>query len=125
MAYAYTREEAVQKARTSAQLGVCLVQLEECVKAIDTAEYDFFFSFSFCIVVAQSPLTVYYRGCVVCGDAGNESKLLLCDTCESSYHTFCLNPPLRSVPAGDWFCPACQEKKPNENDDGMLMCLYT
>lgn len=92
-------EEAVHKCLTTAQLGVCLAQLEESVKDIATP-----------------------KGCIVCGDMGSESRLLLCDTCEAEYHTYCLNPPLRSVPAGDWFCPACQEKKPNENDDVCAEC---
>ena len=33
--------------------------------------------------------------------------MLLCDGCDDSYHTFCLNPPLDKIPEGDWFCPTC------------------
>jgi len=33
--------------------------------------------------------------------------MLLCDTCDRGYHTYCLRPPLSSVPVGDWFCPPC------------------
>ena len=39
------------------------------------------------------------------GDA--DEQLLLCDGCDDSYHTFCLNPPLDKIPEGDWFCPTC------------------
>uniref|UniRef100_A0AAQ4RJQ6 [histone H3]-trimethyl-L-lysine(4) demethylase n=1 Tax=Gasterosteus aculeatus aculeatus TaxID=481459 RepID=A0AAQ4RJQ6_GASAC len=36
-----------------------------------------------------------------------EDRLLLCDGCDDSYHTFCLIPPLQDVPKGDWRCPKC------------------
>lgn len=42
--------------------------------------------------------------CRVCRDGG---ELLCCDQCPSAYHTFCLNPPLRVVPDGEWVCPRC------------------
>uniref|UniRef100_S4RQQ0 [histone H3]-trimethyl-L-lysine(4) demethylase n=1 Tax=Petromyzon marinus TaxID=7757 RepID=S4RQQ0_PETMA len=55
--------------------------------------------------------------CLVCGRGDDEAKLLLCDGCDDSYHTFCLIPPLQDVPKGDWRCPKCvaQEcSKPQE-----------
>uniref|UniRef100_A0A4W4F2A6 [histone H3]-trimethyl-L-lysine(4) demethylase n=1 Tax=Electrophorus electricus TaxID=8005 RepID=A0A4W4F2A6_ELEEL len=45
--------------------------------------------------------------CLVCGGGGDEDRLLLCDGCDDSYHTFCLIPPLPEVPKGDWRCPKC------------------
>jgi len=33
--------------------------------------------------------------------------MLLCDGCDDSYHTFCLNPPMLTIPSGDWRCPKC------------------
>ena len=41
---------------------------------------------------------------------GNE--ILLCDGpgCDAAYHQLCLLPPLKTVPEGDWFCPACVKK---------------
>jgi len=45
--------------------------------------------------------------CLVCGGGGDEDRLLLCDGCDDSYHTFCLIPPLHDVPKGDWRCPKC------------------
>ncbi|XP_051532349.1 lysine-specific demethylase 5B-like isoform X1 [Myxocyprinus asiaticus] len=45
--------------------------------------------------------------CLACGGGGDEDRLLLCDGCDDSYHTFCLIPPLHDVPKGDWRCPKC------------------
>ncbi|XP_061760007.1 lysine-specific demethylase 5B-B isoform X2 [Nerophis ophidion] len=65
--------------------------------------------------VPQSPVDMVE--CLVCGSGGDEDRLLLCDGCDDSYHTFCLIPPLHDVPRGDWRCPKClaQEcSKPHE-----------
>ncbi|MCI4373928.1 hypothetical protein PGIGA_G00000140 [Pangasianodon gigas] len=43
--------------------------------------------------------------CRVCKDGG---ELLCCDTCPSSYHLHCLNPPLPDIPNGEWICPRCR-----------------
>ena len=37
--------------------------------------------------------------------------MLLCDNCNSAYHMFCLRPPLKAVPKGDWLCPACRPRE--------------
>lgn len=55
------------------------------------------------LLVLQVDLVV----CLVCGSGGEEDRLLLCDGCDDSYHTFCLIPPLIDVPKGDWRCPKC------------------
>uniref|UniRef100_A0A3Q3DW66 Remodeling and spacing factor 1-like n=1 Tax=Hippocampus comes TaxID=109280 RepID=A0A3Q3DW66_HIPCM len=39
-----------------------------------------------------------------------ERGILLCDSCDSGYHTACLRPPLMIIPDGEWFCPPCQHK---------------
>ncbi|KAM9320723.1 lysine-specific demethylase 5B [Gastrophryne carolinensis] len=64
---------------------------------------------------SKSPVDLYV--CFVCGSGSDEDRLLLCDGCDDSYHTFCLIPPLHDVPKGDWRCPKClaQEcSKPQE-----------
>ncbi|XP_062314993.1 lysine-specific demethylase 5B-B isoform X1 [Osmerus eperlanus] len=61
--------------------------------------------------------TVDLYVCLVCSSGTDEDRLLLCDGCDDSYHTFCLIPPLSDVPKGDWRCPKClaQEcSKPQE-----------
>ncbi|XP_038165144.1 lysine-specific demethylase 5B-B isoform X2 [Cyprinodon tularosa] len=66
-------------------------------------------------LVPPSPVDLVV--CLVCGSGGDEDRLLLCDGCDDSYHTFCLIPPLHDVPKGDWRCPKClaQEcSKPHE-----------
>ena len=49
------------------------------------------------------------------GDTEEDNDLLLCDTpgCGASYHMWCLEPPLASVPEGDWFCPDCDPHEPD------------
>ncbi|KAJ3156274.1 PHD finger protein 10 [Geranomyces michiganensis] len=46
--------------------------------------------------------------CTTCETAGDETKLLFCDTCDRGYHTDCLVPPLAETPAGTWLCPRCK-----------------
>lgn len=44
------------------------------------------------------------EGCKVCGRDADHANLLLCESCNDEYHIYCLNPPLASVPEGDFFC---------------------
>lgn len=61
--------------------------------------------------------------CDICGSPENDSVMLLCSTdkCEARQHTFCCEPPLKRVPAGDWFCPKCavSEEEGSLVDDGI------
>ncbi|KAI8853791.1 hypothetical protein BC829DRAFT_486560 [Chytridium lagenaria] len=45
--------------------------------------------------------------CSLCKEAGDEEKLLLCDTCDRGYHTYCLKPEMDGLPKGNWLCPEC------------------
>uniref|UniRef100_A0A3B3V7T9 [histone H3]-trimethyl-L-lysine(4) demethylase n=1 Tax=Poecilia latipinna TaxID=48699 RepID=A0A3B3V7T9_9TELE len=74
-------------------------------------------SFTFPVDISAFVSQVDLVVCLVCGSGGDEDRLLLCDGCDDSYHTFCLIPPLHDVPKGDWRCPKClaQEcSKPHE-----------
>lgn len=42
--------------------------------------------------------------CEACGQATDPGRLLLCDDCDISYHTYCLDPPLQNVPKDSWKC---------------------
>ncbi|XP_038617608.1 remodeling and spacing factor 1 [Tachyglossus aculeatus] len=48
--------------------------------------------------------------CRKCGLPNHPELILLCDSCDSGYHTACLRPPLMVIPDGEWFCPPCQHK---------------
>uniref|UniRef100_A0A3Q2FTG2 Remodeling and spacing factor 1b, tandem duplicate 1 n=1 Tax=Cyprinodon variegatus TaxID=28743 RepID=A0A3Q2FTG2_CYPVA len=58
-------------------------------------------------------------------DQENQSKpkILLCDSCDSGYHTACLRPPLMIIPDGEWFCPPCQHKQLCEKLEEQLQNL--
>ncbi|XP_039035588.1 methyl-CpG-binding domain-containing protein 9-like [Hibiscus syriacus] len=49
--------------------------------------------------------------CKVCGIDKDDDSVLLCDTCDAEYHTYCLNPPLARIPDGNWYCPDCVSKR--------------
>ncbi|KAM6573464.1 hypothetical protein CsatA_017544 [Cannabis sativa] len=49
--------------------------------------------------------------CKVCGIDRDDDSVLLCDTCDAEYHTYCLNPPLARIPEGNWYCPSCVGKR--------------
>uniref|UniRef100_A0A915CFX8 Chromodomain-helicase-DNA-binding protein 3 n=2 Tax=Parascaris univalens TaxID=6257 RepID=A0A915CFX8_PARUN len=55
--------------------------------------------------------------CRVCKDVG---WLLCCDTCPSSYHAYCMNPPLTEVPEGEWSCPRCLCPEPKNRPEKVL-----
>merc|ERR1719319_1847793 len=42
--------------------------------------------------------------CRICKEDG---ELLCCDSCPSSYHLRCVDPPLDEVPDDEWTCPRC------------------
>ncbi|KAL2090228.1 hypothetical protein ACEWY4_014916 [Coilia grayii] len=47
--------------------------------------------------------------CHVCGVKQDPDKQLLCDECDMAFHTYCLNPPLETIPDDeDWYCPECR-----------------
>ncbi|CAH0482878.1 unnamed protein product [Peronospora belbahrii] len=49
--------------------------------------------------------------CRQCGQMNAQESMLLCDSCDAAYHAFCLQPPLTSIPPGNWYCPRCPIKK--------------
>ncbi|CAG8500005.1 11648_t:CDS:1 [Paraglomus brasilianum] len=52
-------------------------------------------------------------GCYECGGKDDEPQTIVCDECQYYFHLYCLKPPLKSVPEGDWYCPYCC----HNNDD--------
>ncbi|OAX43353.1 hypothetical protein K503DRAFT_765912 [Rhizopogon vinicolor AM-OR11-026] len=45
--------------------------------------------------------------CEICQKKNQDEKMLLCDGCDCGFHIFCLDPPLASIPKGQWFCHIC------------------
>jgi len=55
--------------------------------------------------------------CNICYEGGS---LLCCDSCDNSYHLYCLNPPLSRVPEGTWECAECTNKKALDARDALI-----
>lgn len=51
--------------------------------------------------------------CEVCNDGGD---LLCCDGCINAYHLHCIQPPLKEIPEGLWYCSACVEKNAEKSE---------
>ncbi|KAI3885855.1 hypothetical protein MKX03_020994 [Papaver bracteatum] len=49
--------------------------------------------------------------CIKCASVDALEKLLLCDSCWETYHLQCLDPPLKLIPEGQWFCATCIKQK--------------
>jgi hypothetical protein len=47
--------------------------------------------------------------CEVCAQGHDAAKLLLCDSCGTGWHTYCLSPPLGRKPPTAWICPRCTQ----------------
>ncbi|KFM78225.1 Bromodomain adjacent to zinc finger domain protein 1A, partial [Stegodyphus mimosarum] len=46
--------------------------------------------------------------CRICRRRGDGENMLLCDGCNRGHHLYCLKPPLKCIPEGDWFCLSCR-----------------
>jgi len=59
--------------------------------------------------------------CEMCQGGDREDEVLLCDGCDCGFHIFCLKPPLKKIPDGDWFCEKCKAAlEPVDDDDAEL-----
>ncbi|XP_061353751.1 methyl-CpG-binding domain-containing protein 9 isoform X2 [Gastrolobium bilobum] len=66
----------------------------------------------FIVSTSEIPKAPWDEGvCKVCGIDRDDDSVLLCDTCDAEYHTYCLNPPLARIPEGNWYCPSCVDGK--------------
>uniref|UniRef100_A0A8C1GT55 [histone H3]-trimethyl-L-lysine(4) demethylase n=1 Tax=Cyprinus carpio TaxID=7962 RepID=A0A8C1GT55_CYPCA len=72
------------------------------LKHLDNFPFPLFSLMSFSFHPYQDKCSLLW-----CTHDSDEDRLLLCDGCDDSYHTFCLIPPLHDVPKGDWRCPKC------------------
>ncbi|KAJ1416476.1 Zinc finger, PHD-type [Sesbania bispinosa] len=80
---------------------------QECLSPEMKKEVD-----SFIVSTSEIPKAPWDEGvCKVCGIDRDDDSVLLCDTCDAEYHTYCLNPPLARIPEGNWYCPSCLDGK--------------
>ncbi|CAH0551752.1 unnamed protein product [Brassicogethes aeneus] len=91
--------EAVHRCQTSAQLAMCLYSLESSI-AWDKS--------------------IMKANCQFCHSGDNEDKLLLCDSCDRGYHTYCFKPKMDNIPEGDWYCYECVNKA--TGDKNCIVC---
>ncbi|KAK8814092.1 hypothetical protein WA158_007954 [Blastocystis sp. Blastoise] len=62
--------------------------------------------------------------CCICKKNDHPEKNLLCEICDSEYHIYCLNPPLRKVPEDSWICDDCK-RNPDKHNKYPKGCYYT
>ncbi|PIO74437.1 helicase protein [Teladorsagia circumcincta] len=65
----------------------------------------------------EEPVKVNMEYCRVCKGTGS---LLCCDNCPSSFHAYCVNPPLEEVPEDEWLCPRCTIPEPKQRPEKIL-----
>ncbi|KAJ8560582.1 hypothetical protein K7X08_022442 [Anisodus acutangulus] len=62
--------------------------------------------------------------CNVCHSTADDSLLLLCDLCDTAYHTYCVGLGA-TVPEGDWFCADCSLLKAEQAQNEIKTDCYT
>ncbi|KAL3619294.1 hypothetical protein CASFOL_036864 [Castilleja foliolosa] len=45
--------------------------------------------------------------CEQCRSGLHGEVMLLCDRCNKGWHIYCLSPPLKTIPPGNWYCLEC------------------
>ncbi len=60
--------------------------------------------FSIAIPKYRSVPTENEEICKQCHKSDDDSNMLLCDSCNTGFHIYCLQPPLPEIPSGNWYC---------------------
>lgn len=47
--------------------------------------------------------------CKICKQGVHGELLMLCDSCDDGYHTYCLDPPMPKVITGPYICDKCNK----------------
>ncbi|KAL9952948.1 hypothetical protein ACROYT_G040281 [Oculina patagonica] len=54
--------------------------------------------------------------CRLCKRKGDAEHMLLCDACDRGHHMYCLKPPIKEIPEGQWFCADCRPKETRRSE---------
>ncbi|XP_063360644.1 histone-lysine N-methyltransferase 2C [Cydia amplana] len=60
------------------------------------------------VIVTMSWRCIDCTVCEGCGNRGDDGLLVLCDDCDTAWHTYCARPQLAEVPRGAWRCERCR-----------------
>ncbi|XP_026448028.1 lysine-specific demethylase rbr-2-like isoform X1 [Papaver somniferum] len=55
----------------------------------------------------KEELNEFDQICEQCNSGLHGEVMLLCDRCNKGWHIYCLSPPLKQVPTGNWYCLEC------------------
>ena len=58
-------------------------------------------------IAKESQMRFETMQCGICGGGNDDSRMIICDGCDTGYHTYCVTPLLSTIPEGDWHCTAC------------------
>ena len=84
---------ATSSAESVSQVGLCLNQLTQCI---------------------AWEKSIMRASCQLCHLDDNEAQLLLCDSCDKGFHTYCFKPTMENIPEGNWYCFICIGKAMGE-----------
>lgn len=88
----------------------CLERWEESLLACTNLSQVFVHLNTLDQSVAWSKSVLNAR-CRLCKRKSDAEHMLLCDGCDRGHHMYCLKPPIKEVPEGQWFCPDCRPKE--------------
>ena len=77
-----------------------------------------------CVLCVPQSARLEDVSCVMCGSGELEEELLICEECDVSYHLNCLDPPLPSIPPGEWNCPTCIASVHTTDSVCVCVCLH-
>ncbi|ESQ29025.1 hypothetical protein EUTSA_v10023217mg [Eutrema salsugineum] len=62
------------------------------------------------------------QACEQCKSGKHGEVMLLCDSCNKGWHIYCLSPPLKHIPPGNWYCLECLNT--DEETFGFVPVMY-
>jgi hypothetical protein len=80
------------------------MKINDVLHAVSTAELSAKSYIPTAAVAAAAAADTTIEGCYLCHLNNHQDQILLCEHCNGEYHTYCLRPPLKSIPDYDWYC---------------------